>query len=144
MKIKITTIALAIGLVMSSSSVYASDVSLRNMITEIAQQHGIPPALAHSVVKAESTYKCNARSRDGALGIMQVMPRTARSVGVTGNLQDCRTGLEAGMRYLERAIDKHGVTCEGISAYNTGRMDRPTCTSYGRKILKMMKKFDDV
>lgn len=144
MKTKFISIALAVGLATGSTSVHAADASLARMVTEVAIAHGVPPALAHSVVKVESEYRCNVRSKDGATGIMQTMPRTARSVGVTGNLRDCRTGLVAGMRYLKQAIDKHGVTCAGISAYNTGLGKKPRCTAYGRKVLRLMERYDNV
>lgn len=138
------TIALALGLATTSTSVDAADATVVRMVTEVAIAHGVPPALAHSVVKVESEYHCRARSKDGATGIMQTMPRTARSVGVTGNLRDCRTGLVAGMRYLKQAIDKHGVTCKGISAYNSGIGGKGHCTAYGRKVLRLMRQHNEI
>lgn len=140
MKTTITTIALVLGLALGNVA-NAGD-NIRDMVTAVANEHGIPPALAHSVVKAESTYRCSARSRDGAMGIMQVMPRTAKSIGVHGDLLDCQTGLKAGMKYLKLAIDRYGVTCAGISAYNMGIGGKARCTSYGRKIMRMMDQYN--
>jgi|HigsolmetaAR201D_1030396.scaffolds.fasta_scaffold02189_3 Soluble lytic murein transglycosylase and related regulatory proteins (some contain LysM/invasin domains) len=111
-----------------------------NMVTAYAKAHGIDPALAHAVVKVESNYNCKARNkRSSASGIMQTLTRTARGVGVTGNLLDCHHGLTAGMRYLKKAIDTHGPGCAGASAYNTGIHARSRCTAYGRKIMALMR-----
>lgn len=107
---------------------------VRVLVDQIAARHGIPTYMAHRVVRVESSYRCNVRNAD-AVGIMQVKPATARSVGVAGDLTNCRTGLEAGMRYLRLALDRGGHGCEGISLYNTGIYARPRCTPYGRKVL---------
>lgn len=107
---------------------------VHGLVTEAAQRHRIPVAIAHAIVKVESGYRCNA-SAGGAHGIMQVKPATARGVGVNGNLFDCRIGLEAGMRYLREAFNRYGSGCGGISAYNTGIHKTGYCTSYGRKVL---------
>lgn len=109
------------------------------MVTEVAQAHGINPAIAHAIVKVESRYNCKAKNGPST-GIMQVNARTARGVGVTGNLMDCRTGLEAGMRYLKQAINAYGATCAGLSAYNTGIYKTGRCTGYGRKVLALSKR----
>lgn len=143
MKTTITTIALVLGLVLGNVAHADDNNSIRDMVTTVANEHGIPPALAHSVVKVESTYRCSAKSRDGAMGIMQVMPKTARAIGVNGNLLDCRTGLKAGMKYLKLAIDRYGVTCAGISAYNTGMGGKARCTAYGRKIMRLMGQYNE-
>src|SRR5690349_9474432 len=73
------------------------------LVDHKADKHRIPRHIAHGVVRVESRYNC--RARNGVhKGIMQVKPATARSVGVTGDLFDCATGLEAGMRYLRLAL----------------------------------------
>lgn len=112
---------------------------VHKIVTEAALRHGVPPKLAHAVAKVESGYRCNARSRAGARGVMQVMPATARGVGVHGNLFECRTGAEAGMRYLAAIIRRHGVSCASISLYERGAHARPRCTAYGRKVLARMR-----
>lgn len=112
---------------------------LHSLVDKTADRHGVPRKIAHSVVRVESAYRCKARNaKSGATGIMQVKPATARSVGVTGNLTDCKTGLEAGMRYLRLALNKGGVGCAGVSLYERGIFARPTCTGYGRKVMGMM------
>ncbi|WP_349369730.1 transglycosylase SLT domain-containing protein [Salinarimonas sp.] len=113
--------------------------SVQAMVTQAALRHGIDPALAHAVATVESHYRCNAVGRAGELGVMQVKPATARSVGVTGNLRDCATGIEAGMRYLRAALDRHGEGCGGVSAYNMGIHRKASfCNGYGRKVMAQM------
>jgi soluble lytic murein transglycosylase-like protein len=111
--------------------------AIHSMVTAAAVRHKIPVAIAHSIVKAESNYNCNARSPAGAIGIMQTLTATARGVGVTGSLTDCQTSLEAGMRYLRQALDTHGTGCAGASAYERGIRSKPHCSSYGRKIMAL-------
>jgi soluble lytic murein transglycosylase-like protein len=118
----------------AASPVAATEV--QKLVTKYAQKHGINPALAHAIVKVESGYNCNAKNpTSSATGIMQTLVPTARGVGVTGNLRDCRTSLEAGMRYLKQAIDKHGDGCAGASAYNLGHYGSSRCTGYGKKVI---------
>ena len=112
--------------------------SIYNLVTSMAQAHGVDPALAHAVVEVESGYNCSAKNpRSSAAGPMQVLKGTARAVGVQGNLRDCRTGLEAGMRYLSRMVSlSGGSVCAAASAYNRGTVRG--CTAYGRKVVANM------
>lgn len=112
----------------------AEDVSAQ--VTHAATRHGIPPRLAHAIVRVESGYRCQARNGN-ARGIGQVFPRTAASVGVYGNLFDCATGLEASMRYLRAALMAGGSGCAGVSLYNLGIYARPRCTAYGRRVMAL-------
>lgn len=109
------------------------------LVAARARAHGIDPALALAIAKVESNFRCDAVGRSGELGIMQVKPATARSVGITGNLRDCETGIEAGLLYLRAAIERHGEGCGAISAYNIGiHRNTAPCTGYGRKVLATM------
>lgn len=126
---------------MTPGSVPPSKVKIHSLVTQVAKEHGVSPAFAHAVVQVESKYNCHA-AHAGAYGIMQVKSQTARGVGVIGNLRDCRTGLEAGMRYLKQAIAQHGEGCAAASAYQRGIRSRSTCTSYGRKIMALTARAD--
>jgi soluble lytic murein transglycosylase-like protein len=118
---------------------HGAAAGLLDMVSEAARRHGIPVALAQAIIKIESGYNCRARSPNGAQGIGQILPATARSEGVTGNLYECATGLEAAMRYLAHAIESHGGGCEGASAYNTGLAAPRRCTGYGRKAMQLAR-----
>ncbi len=107
------------------------------MVTEAAQRHGVPVGLAHAIIKIESGYNCGARSRYGAAGIGQILPSSARAEGVSGNLYECSTGLEASMRYLKHAVALYGDSCAAASAYNTGISGRGRCTGYGRRAMQL-------
>jgi len=114
-------------------------VGMVDMVSEAARRHGVPIALANAIIKIESGYNCRARSPNGAQGIGQILPATARAEGVTGNLYECATGLEAAMRYLAHALAAHGGGCEGLSAYNSGLASPRRCTGYGRKAMQLAR-----
>ncbi|WP_051396871.1 transglycosylase SLT domain-containing protein [Bradyrhizobium elkanii] len=133
MKRLLSAVALA-AVIGTSLPAFGSD--LRSMIDAAADEHGVPRRLAHAVIKVESNYNCRLRGSAGERGIMQVKPATARSVGVTGNLFDCSTGVRAGMRYLRIAISRGGPGCAGVSLYQRGVYARPRCTVYGQKVIR--------
>jgi hypothetical protein len=101
-----------------------------------AEALGVPAGLALAIMHYESGGRCQMRGRAGERGAMQVLPQTARSVGVTGNLYDCATGIEAGLRYLRLAASMHAEAgwCAVASAYNSGTWRGSRCTRYGRAI----------
>src|ERR1700691_2177905 len=92
--------------------------------------------LALAITRYESGGRCAMHGRAGERGAMQVLPQTARSVGVTGNLEDCAAGMEAGLRYLRLALSMHAKAgwCAVASAYNSGTFRESRCTPYGRTI----------
>ncbi|MEK6792083.1 MAG: lytic transglycosylase domain-containing protein [Deltaproteobacteria bacterium] len=90
------------------------------MIEAAAQRHGVDPSLAKAVVKAESDYNANAVSVDGAKGLMQLMPETARLAGVK-DIHDPVENVEGGMRHLSRLIKMFATDVRlAIAAYNAG------------------------
>jgi len=119
------------------TSMPALGADIHAMVSAAAAAHGIPRSLAHAVATVESNYNCGLRGGAGERGIMQVKPATARSVGVTGNLFDCATGLKAGMLYLRIALARGGRGCAGVSLYQRGVYGRPGCTAYGRKVMAL-------
>lgn len=82
-------------------------------------RHHLPQGLLASLVGAESAYKARARSRVGAVGLTQLMPGTAREVGVTDRLDPARS-IEGGAKYLGRMIDRFGEVRLALAAYNAG------------------------
>lgn len=83
-----------------------------------ARQHRIPEDLFLRLVQQESGWNANARSHKGALGLAQLMPQTARALGVDPH--DVRQNLEGGARYLRRQYDKFGDWRLALAAYNAG------------------------
>ncbi|WP_243149818.1 lytic transglycosylase domain-containing protein [Thermaerobacter sp. PB12/4term] len=85
----------------------------------VARRHGLDPALLRAVIQAESGWNPAARSPAGAVGLMQLMPATARELGVTDPLDPVQN-LEAGARYLRRQFDRFGDWRLALAAYNAG------------------------
>lgn len=113
--------------------------NVSSIASNIARAEGINPALVNAIIHVESTGNCGARSRAGALGVMQVKPATARSVGVHGNLLKCENSITAGVRYFKQALRvNHGNVCAAASSYNTGLGVRGRCSGYGRKVVARM------
>ncbi len=91
-----------------------------DMISEKAILHGVDPALVKAIVKVESDFNPGAVSTAGARGLMQLMPETARLVGVT-DIDDPEENVEGGIKYLSSLLDRYGHrTALAVAAYNAG------------------------
>jgi soluble lytic murein transglycosylase-like protein len=105
------------------SSDDAEAVVKRKIIASIEQaatRFGLPAALIQAVVKAESNYQVRAQSPAGAQGLMQLMPATARELGVTDPF-DIDQNIRGGARYLRNMLDQFdGNVHLALSAYNAG------------------------
>ena len=88
------------------------------LIETVALKHGVDPELVHAVVQAESNYQPRAKSPVGARGLMQVMPATAKDLGIQ-NLYDPQNNLEAGVQYLKFLLARFDLK-RAIAAYNAG------------------------
>ena len=89
-------------------------------IAEVAQRHEVPEALLHALITIESVYDPNAVSRAGAVGLMQLMPATARRYGVY-NRHDPTANLSAGTRYLKDLLTRFDNDVElALAGYNAG------------------------
>lgn len=84
-----------------------------------ASRHGVAPELLDAVAQQESGYRSTARSRAGALGVMQLMPTTARALGV--DPRDPLANLDGGAAYLRAMLDRFGGRIDlALAAYNAG------------------------
>lgn len=89
-------------------------------IDAAAAKYGLDPALLRGLVKQESGFDPNARSGVGALGLTQLMPGTARELGVT-DPTDPAQAIDGGAKYLKQQLDKFGGdTSKALAAYNAG------------------------
>lgn len=95
-------------------------VALIGMIDRMAEEAGVESALVHSVIRAESNYNAHAVSSAGALGMMQLIPSTAKRFGVS-NAFDARQNVQGGILYLKFLLDYYkGDYPRTIAAYNAG------------------------
>ncbi|MFS2214991.1 lytic transglycosylase domain-containing protein [Telluria sp. Tellsp104] len=91
-----------------------------DIIDSAASAFSIDGALLHAVISVESNYAATARSPKGALGLMQLMPDTAKAFGVTDPF-DPAQNINGGARYLKYLLDKYGDRLDiALSAYNAG------------------------
>ena len=89
-------------------------------VIEAAQTYEVDPALIHAIIQAESNYNPAAVSHRGAQGLMQLMPATARWLGVTDSF-DPALNIDGGVRYFRRLLDRfNGDEKLELAAYNAG------------------------
>ena len=90
------------------------------IIAAVSEAHGVDPMLVRALIQVESNYRPRARSPKGAMGLMQLMPSTAREYKVR-NPFDPRANIEAGIKHLKSLIDRFAGKVElGLAAYNAG------------------------
>ncbi len=101
------------------------------IITKISTEHQVSTKLVKAVIHAESLYNPHAVSSAGAVGLMQLMPATARRYGVT-NRQNAKQNIDGGVRYLKDLLVMFDNNIDlALAAYNAGEN---AVKKYGRKI----------
>lgn len=92
-----------------------------DIVQSVAQKNRVPAELVHSIIKAESNYDTWAISSKGAMGLMQLMPLTAKQYKVM-NVFDPRQNIQGGVKYLVDLIKLYnGDTKHVLAAYNAGQ-----------------------
>ena len=98
----------------------AAGTDIRALAIATAQRHGLDPNLVLAVVKVESGFQTDAVSNKGAQGLMQLMPATAKELGVADAL-DPAQNLDGGTRYLRMLVAQYGGDLgKALAAYNAG------------------------
>jgi hypothetical protein len=98
----------------------APNPALASTVERIATEQALPPELIHSVIQTESNYNPFAISPKGALGIMQLVPETARRFGVS-NAFNAEENIQGGAKYLKYLLNLyHGDYPLALAAYNAG------------------------
>ncbi|HEY7290542.1 MAG TPA: lytic transglycosylase domain-containing protein [Vicinamibacterales bacterium] len=88
------------------------------IIDRVSKEHGVDPKLVRAVIQVESAYQQTARSRRGAMGLMQLMPTTARQYSVK-DPYDPASNIAGGIRYLKDLLDRWPREL-ALAAYNAG------------------------
>ena len=120
------------------------------IITAASVRHGVDPELLYALIEVESTYRPDARSPKGAMGLMQLMPATARQYAVADPF-DPTANVEAGTRHLRSLLDRYDVD-SALAAYNAGEgpvrkfggvPPYPETRRYVSRILELVDAGDD-
>lgn len=135
-----------------------TDGEVDSAIDYAAQKTGLDPALLKAVIQTESSFNVNAVSGCGAQGLMQLMPGTAKEMGVTDAF-DPYQNVYGGAKYLKKMLDRFGDIRLALAAYNKGPgkisslditdPDDPDqyskipagCRGYVKKILELYQKY---
>ncbi len=117
------------------------------IIDRVSAEQGVPAKLVRAVIQVESAYQERARSKKGAMGLMQLMPQTARQYAVA-NPYDPASNIEAGIKHLKALLQKL-PTALALAAYNAGEatVERfhgippyPETQAYVSRILQLVRR----
>jgi hypothetical protein len=97
-----------------------SSLTVNELVASIARRHEVEPSLVDSVIRVESNYNPNAVSSAGAMGLMQLIPSTAKRFGVNNTFHP-EQNIEGGVRYLKYLMQLYnGDERLALAAYNAG------------------------
>lgn len=97
-----------------------SKVQLLNMINKVARENGVDEKLVQALIKQESGFNTKAKSKAGAIGLMQLMPATAKAMGVK-DPYNATQNVEGGVKYLKSLLNRYnGNIILSLAAYNAG------------------------
>lgn len=97
----------------------ASSSEIEAAVSNAANATGLDPALIKAIIQVESSFRTDAVSGAGAQGLMQLMPGTASSLGVTNSF-DANQNVMGGSTYIKKQLERFGDIRLALAAYNTG------------------------
>ena len=117
-------------------------------VQKAAAKYNLPPELIKAVIRAESNFKTNALSSAGAQGLMQLMPATAKELGVKNSF-DIEQNIDGGTKYLRKMLDRFGGNVrKALAAYNAGpgavikyngRVPYPETRQYVKRVIRFSR-----
>ena len=121
---------------------------IEQSVQKAAAKYNLPPGLIRAVIRAESNFQVSAVSHAGAKGLMQLMPATAKDMGVT-DIFDIQQNIDGGAKYLRRMLDQFGGNVrKALAAYNagpgtvikySGRVPYPETRQYVKRVLRFAR-----
>lgn len=97
-----------------------SKTEIMELVDKTCEKYNIDSKLVKALIQQESAFNPNAKSKAGALGLMQLMPKTAHGLGVNDPMNP-EDNIDGGVRYLKQMLDKfHGNKILALAAYNAG------------------------
>lgn len=129
-----------------SASEALAPVPYATIIDEAAGRQGVDPRLVRAVIQVESAFQASARSPKGAVGLMQLMPDTARMYSVA-NPTAPGPNVEAGIKHLKMLLDRYFDVPLALAAYNAGEaaVERfrgippyPETQNYVRQVMRLL------
>jgi len=134
--------------VLSQTFVDSGKIDLDAIFEAAGQQYNLSTSLLKAVAKVESDFRPNVTSSAGAMGVMQLMPGTAKYLGVT-DAYDPEQNIMGGAKYLRELLDRFGDVRLALAGYNSGPNNvtkydgvPPFCENYVSKVLEYMGEGD--